>query len=324
MTKKLLSITLLLFSTSTFLFAQTEVALEASKDNTLYEHGTGALSNGAGVHLFAGRTNQNEGFALRRALVAFDVAGEIPAGATITATSLTLNMSKSNASATNVSLHRVTSAWGEGTSDAAANEGGGVSATTDDATWIHTFFDSATWTSPGGDYEAPASATQTVDALGSYTWESAQLTADVQAWLDNPTENFGWILIGDESTEITSKRFDSRENTVAANRPALAVTYMTATASEDDTTPEGYDLAQNYPNPFNPVTTITYTIPSTQRVEIAVYDAFGRVVARLVGATLPAGTHTTTFDASGLASGVYTYRLTTPAYGRTRQLAVLK
>ena len=101
------------------------VSLEPAKDNTLYQNPSGARSNGAGPFLFAGRNSQPMN-SIRRGLLAFDVAGSIPPGATIVSASLTMT-TKSNASgATNIALHRVTSDWGEGTSDAGIPGGGGV------------------------------------------------------------------------------------------------------------------------------------------------------------------------------------------------------
>ncbi len=89
----------------------------------------------------------------------------------------------------------------------------------------------------------------------------------------------------------------------------------------------GFMLGQNYPNPFNPSTTIGYSLPAagngheatgnrheatgTWRVRVGVYDILGREVAVLVNGTISPGTHAVSFNASGLAGGVYFYRLTT-------------
>ncbi|MCL4209692.1 MAG: hypothetical protein KJZ68_03420, partial [Phycisphaerales bacterium] len=98
-----------------------------------------------------------------------------------------------------------------------------------DATWLHRFHDTVFWTQPGGDYVAAASASRVVGGLGAYVWGSTPaMVADVQAWLDNPGSNFGWIVIGDESTTTTAKRFDSREHPTQANRPRLTIDYLPA------------------------------------------------------------------------------------------------
>ena len=73
--------------------------------------------------------------------------------------------------------------------------------------------------------------------------------------------------------------------------------------------PEQITLHQNYPNPFNPVTTISYELARSARVDLAVYDLLGRKVATLVNGMMPAAAHTVQFDAGQLASGMYMYRL---------------
>jgi hypothetical protein len=139
-----------------------------SKDNTLYEYdpAEGDHSNGAGFHFFAGENGMGE---LRRGVVAFDVAGAIPPGSTITAVSLTMNMSMTPAGAVTVELHRLLADWGEGTSHAPMGEGDGAPATTNDATWRHRFFDSVFWTTQGGDFSPTVSASQSVAGVGQYT-----------------------------------------------------------------------------------------------------------------------------------------------------------
>src|SRR5207248_6980825 len=70
------------------------------------------------------------------------------------------------------------------------------------------------WTTEGGDCFGTVSASQSVGAIGSYTWSSAQMVADLQSWLDNSTINFGWLVRGDESGSATAKRFDTRESAI--------------------------------------------------------------------------------------------------------------
>ncbi len=200
-----------------------QVNLPPTRDGTLYED-SGDLGNGAGQFIFTGMTNQPH---IRRAVLHFAVAGgSIPAGSTIDRVLLTLNMSRTAGGATVVNLHRLTTAWGEGASDAPGAEGTGTAAAAQDATWTHTFFDSSMWATPGGDFVTTSSANAEVAGTGFYTWGSTTtMVADVQSWLDNPSENFGWIVIGDESAPLTAKRFDSRENDIVDNRPKLTVFY---------------------------------------------------------------------------------------------------
>ncbi len=201
--------------------AQTQnVSLQASHDNTLYEDLMGTTSNGRGAYLFVG---DNGAGVKRRGIVRFDLAS-IPAGATITSVSLSMNVSRTRAGLQSIALHRATSSWGEGTSDAGGEEGIGAPATTGDATWIHRFYPSTLWATPGGDFAPAASATTSVDT-GSTTWSSAAMVADAQAWVNNPATNFGWVLKGNEVGSVTAKRFDSRQHPTLSRRPVLNITY---------------------------------------------------------------------------------------------------
>lgn len=120
--------------------------------------------------------------------------------------------------------------WGEGTSDSGTGSGSGSGgpSQTGDATWLHTFYDTQFWTNEGGDFDAVASGSTVVGTtLTSYTWAStAGLLADVQAWLDDPANNFGWALVADESVINTVRRFASRENSDESLRPTLTITFM--------------------------------------------------------------------------------------------------
>ena len=199
------------------------VNINPIKDNTLYEYDpdVGDRSNALGIHFFAGETGMNE---LRRGVLAFDIAGNIPLGATITAASLSLNMSRTPTNTAYVmELHKLLADWGEGTSIAPGEEGDGAPATPNDATWRHRFFDTIFWTNEGGDFSATVSASQSISVVGPYTWSSAQMVADVQSWLDNPAGNFGWLVLGDEKPTLTSKRFDTRES---ASPPVLTIEFI--------------------------------------------------------------------------------------------------
>jgi hypothetical protein len=192
------------------------------KDNTLYEYdpAEGDHSNALGQHFFAGETAMAE---LRRGVLAFDIAGSIPSGSTILGVTLSLNMSRTGLdTARTVELHKLLADWGEGTSVAPGEEGDGAPATTNDATWRHRFFDTIFWTTEGGDFSGTVSASQSVGAVGVYTWSSSQMRADVQSWLDDPASNFGWLVLGDESDILTAKRFDTRES---ASPPVLSIIY---------------------------------------------------------------------------------------------------
>jgi hypothetical protein len=197
------------------------------KDNTMYEE-DGALSNGQIGYVFTGRTQGLGGTAvLRRALLAFAISDSLPANAVIDSVQLTMHVSKlKNNTSRATKLHRVTADWGEGTSNSGGAGGGGAAAATNDATWVYRFFNTTMWSTPGGDFSATVSATTNITGLGFYSWKSAQMKADVQSWLNTPANNFGWVMLGDESGTVgTAKRLDSRESVVPADRPVLKVFY---------------------------------------------------------------------------------------------------
>jgi hypothetical protein len=88
--------------------------------------------------------------------------------------------------------------------------------------------------------------------------------------------------------------------------------------------PQAAALTQNYPNPFNPSTVIGYQLAVSGNAKVTVYDVLGRQVAVLVDGVMPAGSHTVTFDASNLTSGVYLYRLEADGKVLTRKMMLVK
>jgi len=201
------------------------IVLTASKDNTLFESSNGGVSNGAGIHLFTGTTNSGS---RRRALIAFDLS-TIPAGAKITSVTLTLHISLSVAGTETLALHGVSADWGEGTSNAGVlRDGNGVSSKTNDATWIHRFFSNTRWTNAGGDFDSSTDSAAAADAAGTDVVFNATtaMIARVQGWVDQPSTNFGWIVIGNENGSRSTKRLSSRESTNTSDRPTLAIDYL--------------------------------------------------------------------------------------------------
>lgn len=207
------------------------VALTPVKDNTIFSE-SGSTSNALGS-LFAGRIANLT--AVRRALLAFDITSNVPAGSNIDSAMLTLTLNNVGpAVASPMSLNRLTENWGEGTS---SGSGGGAAATPGDATWTQRFYDATTpvnWTTAGGTFSGTVSATTNVtNVIGPFSWTSAQLATDVKNWLATPATNFGWILRADETivSSATAHGFVSREG-VATQRPQLQVNYSGAALTQ--------------------------------------------------------------------------------------------
>jgi len=203
--------------------------LHPDKDNTLIQTSDGSLSNALG-DLFVGRTGQADASSRRRAVIHFDVAGSLPAGSTITAVTLRLYLAKTgDVTVRSLSVYRGSASWGEGSSY--FNGGIGAASTSNDATWLHRFFNTTSWTAAGGDKASSASASSNVGSAGSvgayFTWSSATMVSDVQGWLTTPAANFGWEVLGDEANAMTARRFTSRESVDDPGNhvPELVITY---------------------------------------------------------------------------------------------------
>jgi spore coat protein A len=198
--------------------------LTAVKDATIYADNT-SNANGAGIYMHVG---SNAGGAIRRALVQFDLAS-IPAGSTITAATLTLYGStgaSNNTASTSIQIRKLTQSWSEGTGVPPSSGGSGMAAVAGNVTWNRRTYNTTSWTNPGGTYSGTVTATASVpEASGARNWTGAQVLADVQGWYTNSATNFGWILIGDEDTDQTARRFSTRQNATVAERPKLVITY---------------------------------------------------------------------------------------------------
>ncbi|MBS1518130.1 MAG: T9SS type A sorting domain-containing protein [Bacteroidetes bacterium] len=88
--------------------------------------------------------------------------------------------------------------------------------------------------------------------------------------------------------------------------------------------PERFSLYNNYPNPFNPTTNIKFDIIKNDRVTLSVYNVLGEKVSTLVDQDLAPGSYTVDFNAAGLSSGMYFYRLETRGYSETKRMALVK
>lgn len=201
-----------------------DLVVPCARDNTLFESGND-FSNGQGDGIYSGLTLRA---GIRRGLIRFDLAA-IPIGSTVTGVSLQLTLVQTSGPDGPATLHRVLADWGEGTSASAG--GFGAAATPGDATWSARFYGSSSWAAPGGDFAILPSATTAIIAANStQTFSSTpELVADVQGWVDSPTENYGWALLGDELTPQSARRFASREYFEPVQGPHLLVSYVPPT-----------------------------------------------------------------------------------------------
>ncbi len=96
------------------------------------------------------------------------------------------------------------------------------------------------------------------------------------------------------------------------------------TGVSENSVPLHFELFQNYPNPFNPTTQIKYQISEVSFVTLKVYDLLGRVVRTLLSENMQPGSYEMRFDATGLSSGVYLYRLQANGLVDTKKLVLMR
>ncbi|HEX2963001.1 MAG TPA: SdrD B-like domain-containing protein, partial [Ignavibacteriales bacterium] len=116
-------------------------------------------------------------------------------------------------------------------------------------------------------------------------------------------------VTSDFGTNGQSSCFDVADGTTSIGKP-VALVLSTTGIKRGAEIPTEFTLQQNYPNPFNPSTTIEFAVPAAGQYTLRVFNMLGQEVATLLDRELPVGYHMVVFDASGLTSGMYIYRLT--------------
>ncbi len=235
-----------------------QATLNSASDTFLV---SSAPDNNAGTDtgVAAGRDG-NAG--IRRGLIRFDLSG-IPAGSTVTSAWLRLTVTKVPPTpvASTFDILRLLAAWGEG-SKASGSGNNGAAATSGEASWNSRLHATTAWTVAGAlaDAAGAPSASSAVNALGDYTWSGSSLVADVQAWVSNPTTNFGWILRSqDETTPRTVRDFGSRES---GNPPILSIGYLAPAVSNTAPTV----------SVFNPTNGAVFLAPASVLIEASATD----------------------------------------------------
>jgi len=149
-----------------------------------------------------------------------------------------------------------------------------------------------------------------------------RLQGDSTVWVHAAANEIGNVLIA---------YMDYRESdrTLAVGTHGRGVFTTTYPLTPVDVKPEpaaplAYILHQNYPNPFNPATTIRYTLPVKADVNISIYNAQGRQITTLFAGSRDAGTHQHIWNAAGLPSGIYFYKLTAGTTSHTGKMVLLK
>lgn len=206
------------------------LALVAARDTALTDKDS-ATSNGNGIYACIGRNGVGDA---SRGLYFFDVAA-IPPGSSVNDVKFDLWLApNAQGQPADLDLHLLLQDWGEGASNAPQGECQGATAQAGDATWDYVSYDpvlpitSPAWAVAGGNFVAlPSASLAVTNTAGLKTWDSAQLVADVQAWVDSAgASNFGWLIKASiESGSGNALRFKSRGHATFTERPRLRVTF---------------------------------------------------------------------------------------------------
>jgi len=150
-------------------------------------------------------------------------------------------------------------------------------------------------------------------------WKTATETNNLGFEIERKTEGGNWNKIGyvagnGTSAEAHNYLFEDKNLTAGAlyyrlKQLDMNGTYTYSKEIEAAGVVKEYSLAQNYPNPFNPETSISFTLANDSNVKLSVYDITGRIVKELLNGKKSKGAYTVNFNASGIASGVYFYRM---------------
>ena len=163
---------------------------------------------------------------------------------------------------------------------------------------------------------------ETPDSLLSF-----ELNSEPSGLTFTYNESTGYLLVtaGAEEGEFEALITATDEGGLSVNSSlSIIVNLSTSISDLEGGIPEKFSISQNYPNPFNPTTQIQYALPQASDVRLDVYNMIGQRVASLIDKRQTAGTHTATFDASSLSSGVYIYRIVAGDFTQTKKMLLIK
>jgi len=174
----------------------------------------------------------------------------------------------------------------------------------------------------GRQWGEPTNLTNSLDMDDRYPYvspwnESGKINVFYMS--DSVAGNF--IGVGADAAPATTPDFLFLKRNRTSTTP---YDFYTSVDEETPTVPASYNLGQNYPNPFNPSTTIEYSLSAASKVKLTIYNALGHEVATLVNGKVAAGSHTVTWNAANVPSGLYFYKLEAENFSQTRKMVLMK
>jgi photosystem II stability/assembly factor-like uncharacterized protein len=198
----------------------------------------------------------------------------------------------------------------------------------------------------GGDFEFGAIQTRTYNAGANWTYDYLN-TFGIPRGLSFRTESEAWGVLSisarffytldtgntwstmdvPDTNGLYDIKFTDPRNGYAVGINGTVYKYnsgLIGISNNQNNLPAKNELFQNYPNPFNPATTIKYYLTKPGIVKIFIYDVTGKLVKHVYDGLKPAGEHSLRFDASGLSSGLYLYKLEAGNYSETKKMVIVK
>ena len=168
----------------------------------------------------------------------------------------------------------------------------------------------------------------------SLNWSTATELNNAGFEVQRKTNNLDWNSIGfikGYGTTTTQNKYSytdqsplSGSNIYRLKQVDYDGTFEYSQEVEIEIVPSEYVLHQNYPNPFNPTTTINFSLPKEDFVNLTIYNSLGEKVATLLDGVLSGGSHALTFDATGLASGLYILKMSSGSFSNTIKMNLMK
>lgn len=171
---------------------------------------------------------------------------------------------------------------------------------------------------------------ETGDLIWDGEWEEIRIPlssfTEMGSWDENqwfnPQGDYDWSAV--DVFQLVEETGSMGNSEIWIDAIGIVEAGGTTVSNEIDVTPKKFVLNQNYPNPFNPNTVIRYQLSESNYITLMVFDALGREVTILQEGLKSAGVHTVDFDATGLASGIYFYKLTTSSGTEVKKMILLK